>query len=103
MNEINTMASKKNHRQMSGVVVSDKRDKTVAVKVSRRVIHKRYGKTITLSSKIHAHNEIAGVANGDWVIIEETRPISKTKAWKVVEILRKGESPVVEIREEKIN
>lgn len=88
-----TETKKKSARQETGVVVSDKRDKTVAVKINRRIMHKQYGKYITLSTKIHAHNEMAGVKNGDLVIIQETRPISKTKSWKVVEVLRKAEAP----------
>ena len=82
--------AKSNHRQMSGKVVSDKMQKTVTVQVARRVMHPRYGKTTTLSTKIHAHNELVGVGMGDWVTIEETRPISKTKAWKVVSLDRKS-------------
>ena len=95
-------ANTKTHRQMSGVVVSNKRLKTVAVLVNRLVNHPRYGKTITLSSKIHAHNEIEDIKKGDVVVIEETRPYSKTKAWKVVKIGHKAEAAVENIKEENI-
>lgn len=86
MNQTNV---EKIHRQMSGQVVSDKMQKTVTVLIDRRVKHPVFGKIVTRSSKIHAHNEMADVKMGDWVTIEETRPISKTKAWKVIRLDRK--------------
>ena len=71
-------------RVMTGTVVSDKTDKTVVVLVERRVKHPLYGKIIKLSKKYHAHDETNGVREGETVRIEETRPISKLKTWKVV-------------------
>jgi len=66
------------------VVVSDKTDKTVTVLVERRVIHPIYKKFIKRSKKYHAHDETNSCSVGDLVRIEECRPISKTKSWKVV-------------------
>jgi len=75
-------------RVLQGVVVSDKMDKTVTVLVVRRVMHPIYKKFIRRSKKYHAHDETNQVKVGDMVQIEECRPLSKTKTWKVV-----GEAP----------
>ena len=74
-------------KQRRGYVVSDKMDKTVVVEVEDRVKHPLYGKVLRRSSKVKAHDEanVAGV--GDLVLISETRPLSATKRWRVVEIL----------------
>lgn len=77
-------------RTLIGRVVSDKMDKTVTVLIERRVKHPVYGKIIVRSKKYHAHNEGNQVAAGDLVEIEETRPISRTKAWKVSKLLEKA-------------
>ncbi|MBI3515838.1 MAG: 30S ribosomal protein S17 [Proteobacteria bacterium] len=71
-------------RVMSGVVVSDKMDKTVVVQVERRVMHPVYKKFITRSKKYSAHDEGNKFKVGDRVRIRETRPLSKTKCWEVV-------------------
>jgi small subunit ribosomal protein S17 len=71
-------------RVLQGVVVSDKANKTVTVLVERRVIHPLYKKFIKRSKKYHAHDETNTYAVGDVVRIEECRPISKSKTWKVV-------------------
>lgn len=71
-------------RVLSGKVVSDKMDKTVTVLVERRVRHPVYGKILTKSSKIAAHDERNESKVGDFVTIEESRPISKRKAWILV-------------------
>ncbi len=80
------MAEQNTARTATGRVVSNKMDKTVTVLVERRVKHPVYGKYITRSSKIHAHDENNECAMGDTVIVEETRPISKLKSWKLVRI-----------------
>ena len=72
-------------RILQGTVVSDKGDKTVVVKVERRVKHPLYGKIIRLSKKYHAHDEDNAFSEGQVVRIEETRPISKTKTWRVLD------------------
>ena len=68
-----------------GVVVSDKADKTVTVKVERRFAHPLYGKGVARSKRYHAHDESNEYRVGDTVRIAETRPLSKTKRWRVVE------------------
>jgi small subunit ribosomal protein S17 len=77
-------------RTLIGRVVSDKMEKTVTVLVERRVKHPMYGKVITTSKKYHAHNENNEAKVGDKVEIEESRPISRTKSWKVVKLLEKA-------------
>ncbi|MDP9414880.1 MAG: 30S ribosomal protein S17 [Pseudomonadota bacterium] len=72
-------------RVLTGTVVSDKTDKTVVVKVERRVKHPLYGKIIKLSKKYHAHDETNEFRQGETVRIEETRPISKLKTWRVID------------------
>ena len=73
-----------------GYVVSDKMDKTVVVEVEDRVKHALYGKVIRRSSKVKAHDEANSAAIGDRVLIMETRPLSATKHWRVVEILERA-------------
>ncbi len=76
-------------RTVQGVVVSNKMDKTITVRVERRVKHPLYGKIVTRSSKFHAHDPEGKCQEGDAVIIRESRPISKTKHWVLVERLEK--------------
>jgi small subunit ribosomal protein S17 len=79
-------------RTLQGRIVSDKMQKTVTVKVDRKVTHPLYGKVIMRSNKYHAHNENTEVGMGDLVLIEECRPISKTKAWRVKQLLEKAQA-----------
>jgi small subunit ribosomal protein S17 len=72
-------------RILTGTVVSDKTDKTVVVQVERRVKHPLYGKIVRRSKKYHAHDEGNEYRTGETVRIEETRPISKLKTWRVIE------------------
>lgn len=72
-------------RVLTGVIVSDKTDKTVVVNVERKVKHPLYGKIIRRSKKYHAHDESNEFKAGETVRIEETAPISKLKTWKVIE------------------
>ena len=74
-----------------GRVVSDKMDKTVTVLVERRVKHALYGKVVTKSAKYHAHDENNECKEGDLVEIVATRKLSKTKAWRVSQVLKKSE------------
>ena len=71
----------KSVRKITGRVVSDKMDKTITVMVERRVKHALYGKYITRSTKLHAHDEKNECNEGDLVAISESRPLSKTKTW----------------------
>lgn len=84
------MSETANKRTLTGRVVSDKMDKTVTVLVERRVKHELYGKFITRSKKYHAHDEKNEFHLGDTVTIEESRPLSKTKAWKVVGLVERA-------------
>jgi small subunit ribosomal protein S17 len=77
-------------RALTGTVVSDKMNKTVTVLVERKVKHPIYGKVIRLSKKYHAHDENNEFHSGDVVVIEECRPISKSKAWKVAKLVEKA-------------
>jgi small subunit ribosomal protein S17 len=77
-------------RRLTGRVTSDKMDKTVTVLVERKVKHPLYGKYVTRSKKYHAHDDTDQIAVGDMVIIEESPPLSKTKAWRVVKLLVKA-------------
>ena len=72
-------------RILTGTVVSDKANKTVVVQVERRVKHPLYGKIIKRSKKYHAHDEANACREGETVRIEETRPISKLKTWRVLD------------------
>ena len=83
-------------RILVGTVVSDKTDKTVTVLVERKVKHPLYGKIIRRSKKYHAHDEGNEFKPGDTVRIEETRPISKTKTWKVLDRVQAGKTVAVE-------
>jgi small subunit ribosomal protein S17 len=75
----------------TGVVVSDAMDKTVVVRVDDQLRHPLYGKTIRRSTKLQAHDEQNDAHTGDTVRLAETRPLSKTKRWRVREILKRGE------------
>jgi small subunit ribosomal protein S17 len=84
-------AEERNYRKTrQGYVVSDKMDKTVVVEVEDRVKHPLYGKVIRRSTKIKAHDESNSAGVGDRVLIMETRPLSATKHWRVVEILERA-------------
>ena len=72
-------------RVLSGVVVSDKADKTISVKIERKVKHPKYGKVIKRSTKVHAHDENNTAKIGDFVSIQECRPISKLKTFVLIE------------------
>ena len=80
----------KAQRQLTGTVVSDKMEKTVTVLVERQVMHPTIGKVVTRTKKYHAHNEGNDAKMGDRVVIEECRPISKTKAWKVAKVAERA-------------
>lgn len=87
-------------RQLQGTVVSDKMDKTVVVSVIRHKEHRLYRKVMTLTKKVKAHDEANACHLGDVVVVEECRPRSREKRWRVVEILARGD--VAEIQPEVI-
>ena len=84
------MSTEKNVRTLQGKVVSDKMNKTVTVLIERKVKHPLYGKIIRRSTKIHAHDEQNQYGIGDVVVIQESRPLSKTKSWVVKELVEKA-------------
>ena len=79
----------KSNRRLTGRVVSDAMDKTITVLVERRVQHPLYGKFIRRSTKIHAHDEANECSQGDLVTVEQCRPLSKTKTWRLLEVIEK--------------
>jgi small subunit ribosomal protein S17 len=92
MTENNTPATATRNRRKAreGVVVSDKMDKTVVVVVEDRVKHPLYGKVLRRNSRLKAHDETNACGVGDRVLLMETRPLSATKRWRVVEILERA-------------
>ena len=87
----NAAAATRNARKVrEGLVVSDKMDKTVVVEVEDRVKHALYGKVMRRTSKLKAHDEKNECGIGDRVLLMETRPLSATKRWRVVEILERA-------------
>lgn len=81
---------RKTRKSRIGLVTSDKMDKTIVVAVERKVKHPLYGKFVKKTTKFHAHDEANACGIGDTVRIMETRPLSKTKCWRLVEIVEKA-------------
>ena len=79
-----------NRKTRTGVVVSDKMDKTIVVEIRTRVKHPLYGKIMNQTNKLKAHNEKNECGVGDTVRVMETRPLSKDKRWRLVEIIEKA-------------
>ena len=80
-----------NRKQLTGEVVSDAMDKTVIVKVERRFPHPRYNKYVKKSKRYYAHDEKNNCSNGDLILIEESKPLSKNKRWVVKNLVKKSE------------
>ena len=78
------------NRTLQGRVVSDKMEKTVTVLIERRVKHPLYGKVIRRSTKVHVHDESNECGVGDVVVVEQCRPLSKSKSWRLVKVLGKA-------------
>ena len=83
-------ADRSDRKVREGIVISDRMDKTITVEVSNRVKHGMYSKVMSRSSKLKAHDEQNSAGMGDRVLIMETRPLSATKRWRLVEILEKA-------------
>ncbi|AFL76023.1 30S ribosomal protein S17 [Thiocystis violascens] len=81
---------KKTNRTLEGRVTSSAMDKTVTVLIERRVKHPLYGKFMRRSTKIHAHDETNSCGEGDLVRVEQCRPLSKTKSWRLLDIIEKA-------------
>jgi small subunit ribosomal protein S17 len=77
------------NRTLQGRVISDKMDKTITVMVERRVKHPLYGKFVRRSTKVHAHDENNECRVGDVVVVEQCRPLSKTKTWKFTKLVER--------------
>lgn len=73
-----------------GIVVSDKMDKTIVISIQNRVRHPLYGKIVNRTSRLYAHDEMNSCGIGDKVMVEETRPLSATKRWRLIEIIEKA-------------
>jgi small subunit ribosomal protein S17 len=85
--------SARTHRkERTGEVISNKMNKTIVVRVERRFQHPRFKKVVTSYKKFYAHDEKNEAKIGDVVLIAETRPLSKTKSWRLVQVVEKGES-----------
>ncbi|MES9845377.1 MAG: 30S ribosomal protein S17 [Candidatus Sedimenticola sp. PURPLELP] len=78
------------NRTLQGRVVGDKMDKSITVLVERRVKHPIYGKFVRRSTKVHAHDETNECGVGDVVVVEQCRPLSKTKTWRLVKVVEKA-------------
>jgi small subunit ribosomal protein S17 len=78
------------NRTLQGRVISDKMEKTVTVLVERRVSHPIYGKFLRRSTKVHAHDEANECRIGDVVVVEQCRPLSKSKTWRLVKVLERA-------------
>lgn len=81
-----------NNRTLQGRVISDRMDKTITVLVERRVQHPIYGKFVRRSTKVHAHDESNDCRVGDVVVVEQCRPISKSKTWRLLQIVERAEA-----------
>jgi small subunit ribosomal protein S17 len=90
MSEENVTEERNARKQRIGLVVSDKMDKTVVVNVEEKFKHALYGKVLRRNIKLKAHDEENSAGVGDRVLITETRPLSATKRWRIVEILEKA-------------
>ena len=88
-----------NPRILTGIVTSNKADKTVTVKIERKVKHPLYGKVIKRATKVHAHDENNSASVGDIVSVKECRPLSKTKTWTLVSGDSNSDSDIIEEKE----
>jgi len=85
-----TPAARPHRKDRVGEVISNKMAKTIVVRVQRRYSHPKFKKVVTGYKKFYAHDEKSEAKVGDWVRIEETRPLSKTKRWRLMEIVERG-------------
>ena len=90
MTDEQTTTERARRKTRTGVVLSDKMDKTVLVRIDRKVKHPVYGKIVKRSSKLAAHDEQNDAHVGDTVRVMETRPLSKSKRWRVVEVVERA-------------
>jgi small subunit ribosomal protein S17 len=86
-----TTATRAARKERQGTVVSTKQDKTIVVRVERRTVDPKYGKTITRSKRYQVHDEAEEAGVGDTVRIVETRPLSKTKRWRLADVVERAQ------------
>lgn len=87
-----TETARMHRKERTGEVISDKMDKTIVVRVERRFQHARFKKVVTSFKKFYAHDEKNEAKVGDVVLIAETRPLSKTKSWRLVQVVEKNKT-----------
>jgi small subunit ribosomal protein S17 len=87
----NTVEKRGNRKERVGEVISAKMAKTIVVRVERRFPHPKYRKVVTAYTKFYAHDEKSEAKTGDRVLIQETRPLSKLKRWRLMEVVERGE------------
>ena len=92
--ETETAADRKQRKSYQGVVIADNRDKTIKVGVERVIKHPRYGKYIKRQITMHVHDEKNEARNGDTVAIMQTKPVSKSKTWRLVSIVKSAKGSV---------
>lgn len=85
------MTERGRRKSRIGIVVSDQRDKTVTVEITSSSLHQKYKKTVSSNTRLHAHDEANDAHRGDTVRVEETKPISKTKRWRVAEVIERAQ------------
>jgi len=85
------MADRARRKTRVGVVISDRRDKTITVEITHSFLHPRYSKSVSRQTRLHAHDETNDAHVGDTVRVEETRPLSKTKRWRVAEVVERAQ------------
>lgn len=85
-----TEQQSQNNRTLTGRVISNRMQKTITVLIERKVKHPIYGKYVTRSTKVHAHDESNQCKIGDVVVVQQTRPLSKTKVWRLVNIMERA-------------
>lgn len=90
--ETTASAARGHRKQRHGQVISNKMAKTIVVRVERRFPHPRFRKVVKAYKKFYAHDEKGDAKPGDWVRIEETRPLSKIKRWRLIEIVERNEA-----------
>jgi small subunit ribosomal protein S17 len=90
MPETEANAARKHRKERTGEVISNKMNKTIVVRVERRFRHPQFKKVVTQYRKLYAHDEQGEANVGDKVRVEETRPLSKTKCWRLVEVVEKN-------------
>ena len=88
------IAARKHRKERTGEVISDKMNKTIVVRVERRFRHPKFKKVVTQFKKFYAHDEKQEAKVGDRVLIAETRPLSKTKSWRLVQVVERNTEPV---------